>query len=547
MKIENIQRVAHVIRVLGKHGLGGVLSRYGFARYLPLFKRGGGIPADLPQRLRKAMEELGGAYIKLGQLLSLRPDLVPQEYCDEFSKLLDEVPPENMAAVEQVITQAFKKPVDQFFTHIDPRPLGSASVAQVHKARMKGGKAVAVKVQRPDAAQKFAADIDIIRYIAQKLEKHLQNKIDLALIVDEFERYTKRELNFTVEASHIDEIHKTIKSRQVVVPKVFWTHTTNKVLTMEYLEGIKLSEAKKIERPQIARTLLNTFIEQIFESGIFHADMHPGNVLLLKDGKIGLLDFGIVGHLNDKTRRLGLELYLAIIERDAVQIAETILKYGTPGSSTNIERYVREVDGLVGNWWEDNPEKRRVAHLMDQLFLLSSKNHIRMPRDAVLLGKATGTLEATARLLDPRFNFVEYSQPIISKLLEQQKTPRKIIERFATRSQAFAKAISELPSRTLETVDSITRTGIKLDIKDAQFRHIGQDINLSSNRLSYSLISAALILAGALMIEIGPKIGTYSVISVISLGAAAIFVLALFISVTKEQTTRYDPHPKVIK
>src|SRR3990172_13137869 len=144
MKLENIQRITHVIRVLAKHGLGGILSKYGFAFYLPIFKRGEtALPPDLPVRLRKSMEELGGAYIKLGQLLSIRPDLVPQEYCDEFAKLLDEVPPEKISAVEQVISQEFKKPAGQIFSHIDPKPLGSASIAQVHKARITG-KAVAI-------------------------------------------------------------------------------------------------------------------------------------------------------------------------------------------------------------------------------------------------------------------------------------------------------------------------------------------------------------------------------------------------------------------
>ncbi len=543
MKLENIQRITHVIRVLAKHGLGGVLSKYGFAWYLPLFKRGDAeLPADLPVRLRKSMEELGGAYIKLGQLLSIRPDLVPQEYCDEFAKLQDDVPPEKLSTVEQVIASEFKKPVKDLFSHIDPRPLGSASVAQVHKARLKGGKAAAVKVQRPDIAKTFRADIDIIRYIAQKIQKHLKNNINIALIVDEFERYTKKELNFTVEASHIDDIKKTITSRNIIVPKVFWSHTTEKVLTMEYLEGIKLADIKKAERPHIARTLVDSFVQQIFEHGTFHADLHPGNILLLKNNKIGLLDFGIVGHIDDKTRKLGLDLYLAILERDPGNITEILLKYGTPSSKTNIGAFEQAVHKLIEDWWDTNPEKRRVSILMHHLFILCARHHIRLPADTILLGKGMITVEATARQLDPAFNFVAYSQTKIAQLLKQQRTPKKIISRFITRSGAFAEAIAELPGRTIEAVENIRRNGIILNLKDAQFRHLGKDINLSSNRLSYSMISAALILAGALMIEIGPKIGTYSIISLLSLTVATIFAIMLFISVNREHTSKHDQH-----
>ncbi len=543
MKIENIQRITHVIRVLAKHGLGGVLSKYGFAWYLPIFKRREGeLPPDLPVRIRKAMEELGGAYIKLGQLLSIRPDLVPQEYCDEFAKLLDEVPPEKISTVEQVIIQEFKRPINNIFSHIDPRPLGSASVAQVHKARLKTGKAVAVKVQRPDIAKKFSADIAIIRYIGKKLQKHLQNNINIAQIIDEFERYTKKELNFTIEANHIEEIRAELKTKQVVVPKVFWSYTTEKVLTMEYLDGAKLSEVRITDRPHMARAIVDAFEEQVFQNGTFHADIHPGNILLLKNGKIGLLDFGIVGHLDARTRKLGLELYVAILERNPERIAEILLKYGTPTSRTNTDAFTLAVNKLVDEWWEENPEKRRITHLMHQLFILSAKHHIRLPSDTILLGKGMITVEATARQIDPKFNFVEYSQPKIQQLLKQQRTPTKLIERFTTRSRAFAKAISELPSKTLEAVDRLEKRGLSIDLKDSQFRHLGKDINLSSNRLSYSMISAALILSAALMIDIGPKIGAYSAISIISLFAATIFAFALFISVAREHKPKYDPH-----
>ncbi len=537
MNTTNIERITQVIRVLNKHGLGGVLSRYGFAWYLPFFSRGSAeLPADLPKKLRQAMEELGGAYIKLGQLLSIRPDLIPQEYCDEFAKLLDEVPPEKLSTVEQVISQEFGKTP---FSHIDAKPLGSASVAQVHKARLKTGKAAAVKVQRPNVAKTFAADIDIIRYLAQKVQKHLHNNINIPLIIDEFENYTKKELDFTIEASHIDEIQKT-QSRSVVIPKVYWAYTTEKVMTMEYLDGTKLSELNKKDKPHVAKLLIDAFLDQIFKNGTFHADLHPGNILLMKNGKIGLLDFGIVGHLEKKTRELGLKLYLAIVERDSQKISEVLLSYGTPSSKTNVKEFVNAVQELVTKWWDSSPEQRKVTHLMHQLFVLCFNYNIQMPKDTVLLGKGMMTAESTAKQLDPKFNFVEYSQPKIAQLLK----PGKLFERFTERSKLFAEAIAEIPGKTVEALDAIKQGRVEFHLDDTKFRHLGKDINLSSNRLSYSMIAAALIMAGALMTGFGPKLETYSIISLLCLATASIFILALFISITREGKPKYDNHER---
>ncbi len=543
MKSGNIERVGEVIKVLAKHGLGSILSRYGFTWQLPFFNRGEEeLPSDLPKRLRMAIEELGGAYIKLGQLLSIRPDLVPQEYCEEFSKLLDEVPPEKLSTVEQVIIKEFNKPVKDIYSHIDAKPLGSASVAQVHKARLKTGKAVAIKVQRPDIAKKFSADIDIIRYIAQKLQKHLHNGINIPIIVDEFEQYTRKELDFTVEAGNIDNMRKA--SRTVVIPQVYWSQTTEKVLTMEYLEGKKLSETSKTDKPQIAKKIIDAFLDQMFNTGTFHADLHPGNVLLLKNGKIGLLDFGIVGHIDKTTTELGLKLYLAILNKDPEQISEVLLTYGRPSSKTKLEDFTTQVQDLYRKWWENNPEQRRVTHLMHQLFTLCYKNHIQLPKDIVLLGKGMMTAESTARKLDPRFNFVDYSRPKIAQLLKKQKSPKKIIEKFAQSSKQFAQAIAELPGRTIDALEAVKRGRVEFHLDDTKFRHLGKDINLSSNRLSYSMLSAALILSGAMLTEVGPKVGTYSMISIACLTAASVFIISLFISISREGNPKYDNHER---
>lgn len=540
MTDKTLARIKAVLSVLTKHGLAGVLCRYGFAWGVPFLKRSTAPPPpDLPKRLRKAMEDLGGTYIKLGQLLSIRPDLIPHEYCEEFAKLLDHVPPEPLSSVERVIKEELDA---KAFTHIDPRPLGSASIAQVHKARTKSGHAVAVKIRRPDIVEQFNADIRILRYIANKLHKHLQNAINPLLILDEFERYTKKELNFIVEATHIDTIRKESTLKNVTVPKVHWELTTEKVLTMQYLDGTKLSDTKKAQKTRVARAIVDAYIEQVFEIGTFHADLHPGNVLLLKNNNIGLLDFGIIGTVDSKTRHLGLDLYLAVLDQDSERIAQILLEYGTPSSNTNVPHFTRAVRNLLTDWWEAVPHQKRITHLLHQLFILCVKHHILIPQDAILLGKGMVTAEATARTLDPSFNFVTYTKPKITTLLKKRKTPQKLLARYANRTKAFTDAVGKLPGKTIDMLDALKQGRVDIHLDDTHFRHVGDDLNKSSNRLSYSLVAAALIVAGALMIDTGPTWGTYSIISLISLSIASILLLALLVSIAREHTPKYDPH-----
>jgi len=537
----NISRITHVISVLSKHHLGGALVTFGFGHYMPIFKRKEGkLPADFAKHLREAFEELGGAYIKLGQLLAMRPDLVPLSFCEEFSKLLDDVPAEPIETMLTVIEQEFGKPASALFSHIDPRPLGSASVAQVYKARTKTGKAVAIKIQRPNIAEQFRADIDVMRFIAQKLAKTTP-ELNTPLIIDEFERYTKKELDFTIEAHNIETIHDGNTIRTITIPKVYWETTTEKVITLEYLDGKKLTQAQG-NQPKIARELLDTFLQQVFTIGTFHADLHPGNVLLMNQTHIGLLDFGIVGHLDKKTQAFGLQLYTAIVSNDYERVSEILLSFGTPTSNTNERLFKQNVQDSLDKWWGAHPFKRHVTRLFHELFNLCSKHKIILPRDVVLLAKGLVTVESTARHLDPKIDFMTYTQPKIIALLKKQKTPKKIISSFTEQTKEFAKALSSLPFDAQRALKSIERGNVVLKLDDTKFRHIGKDINTSSNRLSYSLVAAALIVASALFLNTGPKFAEVSIISLFGLAFAGFFIGALIRSIMKEGKPKYDNH-----
>jgi ubiquinone biosynthesis protein len=549
-----VARAGQVVNVLFRNGLGYFVHELGLKWHLPFLSKlspKGKPPADLPVRLRKSMEELGGAYLKLGQFLSLRPDLLPQEYCDEFRKLLDKIPPMSFSRVEQVISANLKGPVKVFFSHIDPNPIGSASIAQVHRAKLKNGRNVVVKVQRPEAREQFKADINIMQFLARKIEKRLSLPVSPMTIVKEFERYTAQELNFVIEARYIDQFYQHFKkSGKVVVPQVHWASTTSQVLTMDYIDGKDLNEAimhaSQKERKQLAKTVADAAFDQVLKLGLFHADMHPGNIVVLPGNKIGLLDFGIVGSLDEKLVGQTVALYAALVNKEPKTITSVLLKAGIVEQGASIDELQRDVEAIVNGWYGTELGKVRVTQMMQMLFESATKNGIRMPVSFILLGKALVTVEGTCLVLDPQFNFVEYSQPKILRIAKEQKRPKMLVKRFAKVSRQYGELIAGLPQQASDALERVKAGTVDLRIKETDVKHLGMDLNRSSNRLSYAMIIASLIITAALLVDIPPKIGSFSVFTLASAFFAIILLGALVVSVWREGSSRYDPHNELI-
>jgi ubiquinone biosynthesis protein len=547
----NWKRAGHVVNVLFKHGLGYFVHELRLKWHLPFLKKlapEGKPPSDLPVRLRKAMEELGGAYIKLGQFLSLRPDLLPPSYCDEFRKLLDEVPPMPFSKVRNVLETSLNAPVRTFFKAIDPQPIGSASIAQVHRAQLKSGRHVVIKIQRPEAKQQFAADIAIMYYLAHKMEKYFRNQaIAPVTIVKEFERYTAQELNFVLEARTIDRFAQHFKdSKTVVIPQVSWASTTGMVLTMSYLDGIKLTEVLKhprqYPRALLAHRIADAIFEQVLDLGMFHADLHPGNILVLPGNRIGLLDFGIVGSLNEDLIKETVTIYSALVNKDIATVTNVLLKVGIPAPDADIEDLKRDVEHIVNTWYGTELGQARVTQMLQAIFESAVQHRIAMPVGFILLGKALVTVEGTCLALDPEFNFVEYSQPKITQLLREHRRPKAVLHQFTKMSKRYAELLAELPQQASDALERIKRGSVELNIRETDIKHIGLDINRSSNRLSYALIIASLLVSGALLIDVPPKIGAYSVFTVLGIAFALALLMVLLVSVVREGNEPFDPH-----
>ncbi|MBI5064625.1 AarF/ABC1/UbiB kinase family protein [Candidatus Woesearchaeota archaeon] len=546
-KIKDIRRITQVVRVLLKQGFGKILYDHGLRKYLPFHKRvmmNGKLPSDLPVKIRLVFEELGGAYVKLGQLLSLRPDLIPQEYCDELKKLQDQVPPFPFNQAMNILENEVGKDV---FLKIDEKPIGSASIAQVHRAKLKNNQDVVIKIQRPYVKDDFETDIDIMYYIAHKLEKKFEEFSPIE-IVKEFENYTKKELNFVNEAKNIDRFYQIFsKDPHVRIPSVYWHHTTKNVLVMEYLRGKKISELKdeKYDKKKIAETIVEALMKQVYEHGVFHADLHPGNILVVDDDKISLLDFGIVGVLNQEMKTASLNLFVALINRDTEEVIKILLKVGTQTKYTDLPHFKNDIESILSEWFDQKLKMNYITKVIYDLVNTCIKYKIKLPIEIILYAKSFLTAEGTCKSLVPDFNFINSSQPHVIRILEKENTPKKVLNRFIKKSKELSDAVLKIPGEAFELLEKLKTGRFSFDLEDTDIKHLGMDINMSSNRLSYAIVIAALIVGGSMLTELRPQYGGYSVISLIFLSSASIMLALLLISVRREGTQKYDHHRKL--
>ncbi|MBI4140741.1 AarF/ABC1/UbiB kinase family protein [Candidatus Woesearchaeota archaeon] len=551
-RLQDIKRASKVINACAKHGLDYFVHTYGFGWHLPFLKRihfgKHEFPESIPQKIRAVMEELGGAYIKLGQLLSMRPDLIPPEYCEEFKRLRDDTTPLQFSTIKSTIEKEFRQPIQRLFKTIEKTPLGSASVAQVHKATLHNGKNVVIKIQRPNLKQQFEEDTDILYYLAHKIEQRLKkNTFNPIAIIQEFERYTKNELNFVIEATNIDKFYHNFKdSKTIIIPKVHWLYTKTNILVIDYLDGTKLSEAKKLstkDKKIIAERIMDASLKQLFEYRTFHADLHPGNILVMQNNTIGLLDFGIVGTLSQEQLNQMLRVYANILNNDTDQVVETLLSIGQQSTTeTNIEAFKADITNIMQWWYGVAPEKIRITQLQYHLFQTCVKHHINIASEFILFGKSAMTSEGTCIEINPDFNFVQHAQPKIIQLLRKQHTPFKLAKQFLQNTTDTAKNIAALPKATVGLINKLQREPIKIGIDQTDIRHLGFDVNTSSNRLAYALLIASLIISGSLLINIGPSYKDYSILSIMAYISAGIFFLPFIVSVLREGTTKYDVH-----
>jgi ubiquinone biosynthesis protein len=513
-RVAEIRRVRHIIEVLVRNGLGFMVEMLALERFLPRFWRRPPVRAEeaasrrsVPERLRRTLEELGATYIKLGQFLSGRADLLPPAYVEELVKLLDAAPPVLFEDVRHVIEQELGAAIPDLFLSFEETPIASASIGQVHRATLFDGQAVVVKVQRPDVEEQVEADLDLLMRQARFLERHSETMRDqnLVAITEELARSVREELNYQTEGRNAERLRNSFRDRaDYVFPEVFWSLTSRRVITLEYLEGVQFNEVDQLRQAHydlasVAQAAVEGYLQQIFVDGFYQADPHPANLLVIGQ-RIGFLDFGNVGHLTHGQKQLLGDLFLQILDEDAEGVARTVVRMGASRGRPSLDEMERDLQRLLVRYWGLALEDLPVGEMLAEIFTTARQHKVHLPGDLALLARTIITLEGTSRLLDPEFVLVEAVRPFAVQLVRQRFLPIVAGRRALRAVRQAADLAGTLPRRVDDLWDQLEGGEITFGVDLRRLDLILKRANSMVNRISFSVLVAALIVGSALIL-----------------------------------------------
>lgn len=547
---KNIGRYRQILTVLFKYGYEGIIDRLNLGRYIEVGLR---LVSRRPaehiemvsnyERLRMAFEELGPTFIKLGQILSTRPDLVPLDLVQELSKLQDNVPPFPFDEVKTIIEDELQLPLEAVYADFEEIPMAAASIGQVHRAKLLSGESVAVKVQRPGIRKMIAEDLAILYHLAKLLEHYIEElKIYRpTLIVEEFARTIRKEINFNVEAAHAERFVRQFKDHPgLYIPKIFRRASTDRLLTMEYVEGIKINDIALLDERGYDRKLLASrgtelILEQVFIHGFFHADPHPGNVFILPDNVICYLDFGMMGHLDDKSKNIFTEMIIGYARRDVSAITDAVLSLVEWTEEPDRRLLERDITTFMDLHLYKPLKELRISEIVQDLLELISRHQLRLPPDNFFMIKALTQLESIGLLLDPDFDMTEKVRPFIQRLIKEKYQPRRLLQRLSEEVGTVFHHVKNLPGDIQETLKQLKQGKIAISLEHRGLDHIIAEVNRASNRLAIALVIAAVIIGSSLIIsaEVGPLLFGYPILGLIGFGLAGLLCLGLLIFIIR--------------
>jgi ubiquinone biosynthesis protein len=547
----HLNRYRQILTILFKYGFGDLLERLKLDQYIEA-----GIQAisgkrtapveklTRPQRLRMAFEELGPTYIKLGQVLSTRPDLLPAEFVNELAKLQDEVPPFSFAEVKDAVAAEFGKPAEELFDELEEHPLASASIGQVHKARLKDGEAVAVKFQRPGIQKVIEVDLEIMLHLATLAEHHIK-EFELhrpVKIIEEFARTLEKEIDYRIEATNMERLARQfLDLPYVYIPLVFREFSTSRVLTTELIDGIKISkidrlEAAGLDKKVIAERVVGLVLRQTFDHGFFHADPHPGNIFVLADNIICMVDFGMVGIVDRATREAFIDLLDSVVHQHEAKATQGLLRLTEWNEQPDIRALEREVADFMGRHLYKPLKEMEIGKLLKDLMELTIRFRLRIPADIFLMIKALSAVEDVGRKLDPEFNLIDHATPFIKRVKLERFSPQRLSSDVFDMMSRLLQFLQQFPKDLMDLAGMIReqRLSFQLEHKGLETMLATQD--RTSNRMSFAIIIAALIIGSALIVisEIPPLIFGISLIGIIGYLVAAVMGMWLLVAIIKK-------------
>jgi len=548
LRPRHVRRAFHVANVLRKHGFGHFVDHVPALRALRpgIFRRRARMetpPPSAAERVRMVLDDLGPTAIKFGQLLSTRPDMFPPDLLDELVKLQDQVEPDPFDQVKVLIESELGKRIEDVFSEFASEPVAAASMAQVYLAVLAGdGRRVAVKVQRPGIRSVVETDIDIMRYMAPAVERHIPGAraYDPVGLVEEFARSLCEELDFTNEGRNADRFRRNFESDEhLCIPKVFWDFTTSRVLVTEAVDGVKITRLQRIaergwDAKVLARIGAEAYLRQIFEHGFFHADPHPGNIFAVGPESLAFVDFGIVGRMDDQLLAASAQVLLAVVGRDLDRVIREYDALGAMPEDYDERLLRRDLSDVVERYYGAKLSHIHAEQCITDLVAVASVHNIRLPRDFVLLGKTLLVVGSLGRELDPDFDILEVARPFAAELIRKRMEPAALAEEAKRLMMDVASVARSLPSETQEILRKLRRGKLRIE-----FEHRGLDdgireLDRASNRLSLALILSAILLASTMVLQLGSGGGTMWLrIGIFGYAVAGILGLVLAFSILR--------------
>ena len=538
-RYDNFIRLKEIIQILLKYGFDQVISQLNLPRIAKkesLSPEAEKMPFAV--RLRLAVEELGPTFVKFGQLLSVRTDILPEDVITELKKLQDSVPAFSSAEASEILKNELGARISEI-ADISAVPVAAASIAQVHTARLAGGEKVVLKIQRPGIREKVSADIEILMFLAKTLDSQVPavKLFSLPGLVSEFQKTIEKELDFSCEGRNIERFYRNFTGSETVkVPRVYWDYTTKKILCMELMEGTGLNtvlegRAPEFDRKRIALNGTNAVLKQVFLDGFFHGDPHPGNIMILPGNIIAFLDFGVTGVIDQGLRDRLIDLLLFIDRDDARAIVRLMRKMELVDEDADTGQLALDIQDFLGTYYGIPLKFLELKEIFSDLTYIIRRHKVKISPEYMLLARTLTTMEGIGRSLYPEFNIFDYLRPVVKKLIKVKYSPRNLYRQGRRFFMDTFGLWNTLPEKADDILTKVQKGKLKIEFEHIGLEAVMKEIEKSANRISYSLIIAGLIVGSSMLVRLYPEhtlfgfpvIGTIGYLIAMVLGLIVLF------------------------
>lgn len=513
-RYRHFRRYRRIVEVLLRHGFGYFIESMDLEHLVPFRRRVLSDPREVRSRgarVRAAMEELGPTFIKFGQLLSARPDVVPADIIGELSLLQDRVPPVPADEVVQVLERELERPVDALFAKFEREPLGAASIGQVHRATLATGTDVVVKVRRPGIEDTVEIDLDILASLARKADERWPSaRMSFSDVVKEFSRVVRREMDFRLEAASIERVGRFFANDpRVVIPRVYADLSTTRVLVMDHLDGVKVNDLEALRRlgvdpAAVAKLGAEVFLKQVFIDGVFHGDPHPGNLFVLPDGRLGIVDFGIVGRLDQLTIDSVADLFVGVTRRDVARMIDGLLRLDAVGDDADLSALHEDLTDMLDRYHGKPLKQLAMGPIVNELLQLAHLHKLRLPADLLVLGRALVAMEGLGKQLDPDFNAFEVAEPFAKELMRRRLHPTALLARASRDTADLLETLSGLPGKLDRTLTRLNRGEVRVRVAIDALDRAVQRLERGHNRVATAIVFASLFVGAVILMAGAP-------------------------------------------